>query len=164
MSLNDPQIQLAQDAAQSLMAGTPAGSLALTQGTVDIRTSLAPWVAVFDASGTPIASAAVLDGAPATLPSGVFDESTWHTYAEMGVPVGLPAHEDRFSWQPRSDVRQAVVLVHVSSPAFTGFVASGRSMSEVETRVSTLTQGAAGLWVLTQLATVVGIWIVSAII
>jgi hypothetical protein len=155
ISANDPQVQMAEDAAVALAQGVPPATLVRDSGLVDIRASLAPWIAVFDASGRPLTGTAMLDEAAAQLPLGVFDESGWHTYAEQGIPLSIPAHEDRFSWQPRPDVRQAVVLVHVSSPSFSGYVASGRNMREIENREGTLTLGAGLAFVGTELGTLI---------
>ena len=54
-SLNDPQIQMAEDAAAPLNAGAAPASL-VTRGTtpINIAASLAPWIAVYDESGTPL--------------------------------------------------------------------------------------------------------------
>ena len=79
ISLNDPQVQIAEDGAAVLAQGTPASTLVRDTGLVDIRASLAPWIAIYDASGTPLTGTAVLDGAVVQLPPGVFNESAWHT-------------------------------------------------------------------------------------
>ena len=122
----------------------------------DLTKSVAPWIAVFDASGMALESSASLGSDPLALPSGVFNQSTWKkSYAALGVGVtDFPYDETRFSWQPRSDIRQAVVLVHANNGYF---VASGRSMREVENRISILTKGAAFIWGGTALATLVAL-------
>ena len=155
ISANDPQIQMAEDAASALAQGVTPAALVRDLVLVDIRASLAPWIVIYDASGKPVTGTAMLDDAVAQLPAGVFDESGWHTYAEQGIPLSIPAHEDRFSWQPRPDVRQAVVLVHVSSSSFTGYLASGRNMREIENREGTLTLGAGLAFVGTEFGTLV---------
>lgn len=157
MSANDPQIQLAEDGAARLVSGDVPAYVVGTLHVLDIKTSSAPWIAIYDGSGKPVTGTAILDEAAAQLPKGVYDTSTWRHSAEFGVPLSTPASETRFSWQPESGVRQAVVLVHVDSPAFTGFIASGRSLNEVEARVATLTQGAALIWGATELGTLLAI-------
>ena len=161
VTFNDPQIQLAEDGAAALSAGAPPASL-VTRGVapVDLAASLAPWVAVYDASGTPLESSGALDGAPPRLPAGVFDESTWHLYAEQGISFPVPFHETRFSWQPRAGVRQAVVLVHTDNGYF---VASGRNMREMEAQEKVLTEGAGMLWGATELGTLIVILILIAL-
>ncbi len=165
LSLNDPQVQMAEDGAAALNGGAAPASL-VTRGVppVDIAASLAPWIAVYDASGTPLESSAELDGAPPRLPAGVFDTKTWRPSAALGVPVATPAGETFFTWQPRDGVRQAVVLAAVGNglPAHAGeFVAAGRNMREVEARVQTLTSGAALAWGITELATFLVVLVLS---
>ncbi|MGH7175447.1 MAG: hypothetical protein ACREGR_03770 [Minisyncoccia bacterium] len=161
ITFNDPQIQMAEDAATALDASaTPAEIIPQNVPAVDIRASLAPWLAIYNAEGTPLAASGELEGAPPTLPVGVFDTSTWHAYAEEGFAYALPSGEDRFTWQPRTDVRQAIVLVHAENG---DFVASGRNMREVERQESVLTRGGALLWSSTELGTLVVILILLAL-
>ena len=149
-SFNDPQIQLAEDAAARFNQGeTPA---AVTQGLapVDVRASIAPWVEVYDASGAPIAGNAVLEGAPVNLPSGVFDTSTWREPIIGHHLNRSPQNQNRFTWQPRTDVRAAVVLIHLNNNEY---VASGRNIREAENRIALLTGGWALAWGGTELVT-----------
>ncbi|MBU6388866.1 hypothetical protein KGQ72_03275 [Patescibacteria group bacterium] len=170
-SLNDPQVQMAEDAAASLAANyLPAAVVPRTNPqsagapSIEMSTSLAPWITVYDASGTPLESSATLDGAPPQLPQGVFDRGTWkRVYAEWGIALSVPANETRFSWQPRPGVRQAVVLVQFQAPHGTGYVAAGRNTREVENREATLIHGAALLFGATSLATLAAIVILLAL-
>ena len=115
-SANDPQIQMAEDAARELSQDAPPESV-LPQHSIDISQSLAPFVVVYNATGQPIASSALLDGDIPTPPAGIFDyASRWG--------------EDRVTWQPRPDVRIAAVV----APYNSGFVLAGRSLREVEKR------------------------------
>lgn len=126
---DDPQIQMAEDAAAVLASG---GQPAMGTGEVEIAKSLSPYLMVFDNDGAVIASNAVLYGQVPSLPHGVFD---W--VKRNG--------EDRISWQPRPGVRSALVVVPVNSTGG-GFVASGRSLREVEKREAFALQAAAGVW------------------
>ena len=117
MSANDPQIQLAQDTAQLISRGK---DIKFGDDKVDIAKSLAPYIVVFDSSLKPTLSSGVLDGKMPVLPQGVFD------YAGKNG-------ENRFTWQPKSGVRSAVVLVSFSGKK-QGFVMAGRSLREVEKR------------------------------
>lgn len=137
---NDPQVELAEDGAAHLNAGgVPAGLVTRGVPLVDTATSLAPWLAVYDQSGKPLESSAVLDGAPPKLPASAFNPSTWKKqYAKYGIGMDIPANETRFSWQPRDGVREAVVLVRADNGYF---VAAGRNLHEVENRERTLTFG-----------------------
>jgi hypothetical protein len=117
LEANDPQIQLAQDAAAKLKSGTSPQALVGTTK-VDLSTSLAPYLMVFDQRHNLLAAGAGLHDAVVTPPDGTFDAALQHG-------------EHRFTWQPRPGVRQAVVLV--SAPG-AGYVLAGRSLYEVELR------------------------------
>lgn len=123
-SANDPQIQMAEDAAAQLEAGAQPQAL-VGAGKVDIARSLSPFLIVYDDTGNPVASSAQLNGQIPTLPTGVFS-----SVRQSG--------EDRLTWQPQEGVRSAAVITHFggSQP---GFVLSGRSLTEVEKRESQLT-------------------------
>lgn len=116
---NDPQIQMAEDAAAQLADGQPVQSVVPVQK-VDIATSLAPYIIIFDSTGKPVASSAQLNGQTPTIPSGVFD------YVRQNG-------EDRITWQPQPGVRSAIVVTQFKG-ANSGFVVAGRSLREVEIR------------------------------
>ena len=115
-SANDPQIQMAEDAAARLAAGAAADAT-VPRATVDIASSLAPFVIVYDAQDRVIASSATLDGATPRLPEGV-------------LAAARQSGEDRVTWEPRAGVRIAAVVV----PYHGGAVLAGRSLREVERR------------------------------
>jgi hypothetical protein len=137
ISANDPQIQMAQDAAAALARGEAAASLLPgTPSPVEISQSLAPFLMVFSDSGEPLASSARLHGQMPALPAGLLDYVRQHG-------------EDRVTWQPESGVRLAAVIVQVPvGPG--GFVLAGRSLLEVEKRES-LAQLLSGLGALATL-------------
>ena len=93
---NDPQIQMAEDAAYALSQG---GSVAevIPAGSVEISRSLAPFLVVYDETGKPQAGSGVLHGEMPVLPAGVLDY-----VRQQG--------EDRISWQPENGVRVAAVV------------------------------------------------------
>jgi len=141
LSANDPQIQLAEDAATALAGGQPAQSVA-NGPTVDMAQSLGPYLIVFDDGGHPIAASGTLDGKVPAPPAGVF------TY--------VAAHgEERLTWQPRSGVRVAAVVVRYAGAASSGYVLAGRSLREVEQREDQLLALAALAWTVTMGATLV---------
>ena len=113
---NDPQIQLAEDAARALDTGAQATSL-VGVGRVDIAWSLAPFVVVFDASGKVLATDGQLDGYDPIPPSGLLAS------ARVNPP-------DMVTWQRRTGVWIAVVVV----PWHGGTVLAGRSLRQVEIR------------------------------
>lgn len=156
-SVNDPQIQIAEDAALSLSkGGTPADLVPHGAPLVDIRTSLATWTTVYDSSGIPLESSAILDGAPPLMPEGLLDTNTWTAGKTWDTPRG---RETRVTWQPRPDVRQAVVLIQFDK----GYVAVGRSMRTTEERIINLTWEATVAWSMTALASFAAVFILLAL-
>jgi hypothetical protein len=131
---NDPQIQIAEDTAEALAAGgTPESVLPVVQ--VEISSSLAPFMVVYSETGEPLVSSGRLHGDTPLLPSGVFD------YTRQNG-------EDRVSWQPESGVRIAAVVIAYggSQP---GFVLVGRSLREVEKRISQVEKITGIVWLVT---------------
>jgi len=125
IAANDPQIQMAEDAATKLANGQSVQQV-IPADRVDIARSLAPYIIVYDASGKPLASTALLNGQVPTIPVGVFDEVRHN-------------QEDRITWQPQSGVRSAVVVTQFKG-ATPGFVLVGRSIREVEQREDDIRQ------------------------
>jgi hypothetical protein len=127
---NDPQIQIAEDAAARLGGGTDPHQL-VPAGTVDLARSLAPYLTVFDGAGRVVASNAVLDGRTPTPPPGVLRAARHH--------------RSEVTWQPREGVRSAAVVVAYHGLG-DGTVLAGRSLAEVEHRETFLFRaGAAAL-------------------
>ncbi|HEY3291099.1 MAG TPA: hypothetical protein VGK87_13295, partial [Anaerolineae bacterium] len=124
ISANDPQIQLAQDVASALAAGSSIDQL-MPAMKIDIGTSLAPFVVVYDDAGNPVKGNGFLHDQLPQLPSGVFNYTR-------------SAGEDRITWQTEQNIRVAAVIVSVKS-AKTGFVMAGRSLFEVERRIDQMT-------------------------
>lgn len=135
---NDPQIQIAEDTATRLAGGEPIQSVVPSEK-VDIATSLAPYVIIFDAHGNPIASSAQLDGQTPTIPMGIFD-----SVRQNG--------EDRITWQPQPGVRSAIVVTQFKGST-SGFVIAGRSLREIEKREDGLMQILVAGWVVMMLVT-----------
>lgn len=135
---NDPQIQLAEDIAGLLGAGQNPQAF-LPQVTVDIASSLGTYISIYNQSGEPIGSSAILAGTIPKVPLGSL------TYAkEHG--------ENRITWQPRSDVRSAIVIVPYNGKT-SGYVVVGRSLREVEVRENRLTLEVAAVWIATLVIT-----------
>jgi hypothetical protein len=120
---NDPQIQIAEDTASALTEGQAVESV-VSSTRIDIAQSLAPYVVVFDDAGKVIASSGLMHNQPPTLPPGVLDYVRQHG-------------QDRVTWQPEPGVRSATVITHHGGSR-PGFVMAGRSLREVENRVSNL--------------------------
>ncbi len=131
MSANDPQIQMAQDAATGIADARQAiATQRVRYPRVDISKSLTPWLAVYDRHGALLAASATLDGAGPVPPSGVFQNA-------MTVP------DDRLTWQPRVGVRAAIDVRPIAGG---GFVVAGRSLREVEHREGDLLRILLGAW------------------
>ncbi|MBI1793681.1 MAG: hypothetical protein HYR70_05775 [Chloroflexi bacterium] len=135
--LNDPQVQMAEDAAYTLNNGATVDSIAFGNK-VEMSRSLAPFLVVYDSSGKPVASSGVLKGQLPTVPDGVLDNAKQNG-------------ENRVTWQPDGDVRIATVIV----PYQDGYVLAGRNMREVEKRELQTEVFAGATWGLTLLASLV---------
>ena len=123
--MNDPQVQMAEDAALALANGAAPASVVPQGAAVDPAQSLSPFIGVFDSNGTVIVSNASLHGMTPTPPAGVFN-------------AALQKGQNRVTWQPEGSVRIALVVVPV--PNSSGwYVAAGRSMREGEIRIDQLT-------------------------
>jgi hypothetical protein len=133
-NLDDPQIQIAEDAAQALEVGELPAAVVPRTPPVDLRDSLSSWVAVYDSSRKPLESSGVLDNAPPVPPEGTFNSSTWTASKTYVIPFGK---ETRFTWQAAPDVRQATVLIVLDKSAGSAkYIAVGRNMREIESRIT----------------------------
>jgi hypothetical protein len=119
---NDPQIQMAEDAAATLTNENIPAAVVPRGALIDPAKSLAPFIAVYDVNGKILESSGVVGGKPPMPPSGVFAYAQAHS-------------EDRVTWQAASGDRMATVIVPVHG-RFTGFVLVARSLREVESRES----------------------------
>ncbi len=122
-SADDPQIQMAGDAARELENGTPDEIIPAEK--VEISQSLAPYLIVFDVNGNPVASNARLHG---QIPA----------FVTGALRAARQKGENRITWQPEAGVRSAVVIVPVAGGE-KGFVLAGRSLREAESRIQDLT-------------------------
>jgi len=120
-SANDPQYQLAQDAVNAINKGTDPKQLTGTQS-LDIASTLLPYVLIYDTNDNTIGNNVTLDGRTPKLPDGVLNEAR-----SNGTNV--------ITWQPRSGVRQATVMM----AAHKGYlVVAGRSLRNTEDHIATL--------------------------
>jgi hypothetical protein len=137
---DDPQVQMARDAARAIDAGADPATV-VGSGTVDPTVSLAPFLIVYNASGSPVAGSGKIGGTIPTPPAGVLSAT---------VAVGT----NRVTWQPDAQTRIASVEVATKNG---GVVLAGRSLQEVEAREDRLTQSMALAWVGTMLATLAAV-------
>jgi hypothetical protein len=141
-SANDPQIQMAENAALALASGAAPEDIVSTD-TVDMATSLSPYLIIFDESGAPVASSVILDGKTPTPPNGVLNYARSH-------------RQNRITWQPRPGVRHAAIICYFNGRQ-SGFVLAARSMREVEIRIGKLFLGIVIGWLITLVASLVTI-------
>jgi hypothetical protein len=120
---NHPQVEMAQEAAGKLNAGSDPQSV-VNGGPVDIASSPDNYLIVVDSNGALIATSAQLEGRAVIPPSGVFAYVRDHG-------------EDMISWQPAAGVRSAIVVDSFHG----GYVVAGRSLTGTEQAESAL-----GLW------------------
>ena len=126
---DDPQLQLASDAASALRADV---STVLPAGTVDLATGLAPFVIAYDSANRPIAGTGRLEGILPTPPAGV-------------LATARAAGSYRVTWRPRGGVRVAAVLQRVDDGSGR-VVLAARSLRPVEERTSRLLVMTALAW------------------
>ncbi|MEY4745036.1 MAG: hypothetical protein RL272_981 [Candidatus Parcubacteria bacterium] len=137
MSADDPQIALARQEADALAKGAALPG-ADRRMAVDVATSPASFVAVYDVSGAPLAGTGLLDGKIPAPPIGVLEASK-------------RSGENRVTWQPRPDVRIAAVVVP-TSPGSAGYVLVGRSLRESERRTAIIGGDLLAGWLVALLA------------
>lgn len=152
---NDPQVQLASDAAAALTGGASPASVVgpgsavagmAGSGTVDAAVSLAPFLVVYDRSGAPVTSNARLDGGMPQPPAGV-------------LAAAAASGRNMVTWQPRAGVQFATVSVPWSG----GTVMAGRSLRLVEEREDTTLLLAGAAWAAGLVGLVVAALVAAAI-
>lgn len=129
MNANDPQIQLAQDVSTALDAGATSADIVPTSK-VDISKSLSSYIFIYDKDNKVLGSDVTLNGKDLAFPTGVLDNAR-----KNGT--------DTVTWQPEAGVRSAVVATKASNG---DVVVVGRSLREIEKRVTMLSYMALGAW------------------
>jgi hypothetical protein len=94
---NDPQRQIAEDAAAQLDRGTAPVDVVGDQP-IDIGRSLAPFIVVYAADGSVVATDGQLEGARPQIPKGVLDEAK-------------AKGSNAVTWQPQPGVRIATITI-----------------------------------------------------
>jgi hypothetical protein len=130
-SANDPQVQMAEEAANALNKGDDPKSLVSPIAALEISQSLSPWLVIYDASGNITAGSAVLNGEAIKIPPGVID------YLKKNG-------RDAATWQPRPGVRQAMVGFSTANKGY--IVVAGRSLRLTEERIERLGEQVAFGW------------------
>jgi hypothetical protein len=153
---NDPQEQLAGDAARALDAGAAPATLvapgsaaasAAGPGPVDVATSLAPFLVVYDSSGSVLATNGELDGVAPVPPAGV-------------LATARSSGRDAVTWQPVGGARIAAVAIGWSG----GSVLAGRSLRLTEEREDRALAIAALAWLIGMAALVVAVLVADRLL
>lgn len=147
---NDPQIQIAEDLANQLSNGQNPLTL-IPPTKTDISKSLANYIMLFNRGSKLVGSSALLDGKAPIIPQGVF-----------AVAQKAKGNETRFTWQPRTGVRSAMVLIYYNGQR-PGFVLIGRSLREIEIREDQQGKIVLAGWIITMLLSLSSVLIISRI-
>lgn len=120
---NDPQYELARDAAADLILGEEP-ALVVTGVPVDITQSLAPFTVIYDTEGDVLATNATgVEEDFLTPPLEMLNEARSDGINEV-------------TWQPRKDLRYASVIQHWRGELGEGTVLVARSLELVEKRAT----------------------------
>jgi len=125
LGANDQPQQLAEDGVIALDGGASPSDVAAGP-TVDVASSLLPFVAIYNTGGTLIATNGSIAGAAPLPPIGV-------------LVAAQESGRDAVTWEPRPGVRIAAVVL----PWRGGTVLAGRSLRYIEVRIAGLTELAA---------------------
>ena len=117
---NDMPAIVANETAAHVEANPKLTGISLTP--INLRTSRATFIDVYDKKGALVAGSGLLDGTIATLPVGVVE------HAQAGKPHTV-------TWAPDKDVRIATVIVATDNY----FVVGGQSLKSAESRMDSLT-------------------------
>lgn len=120
---NDPQIQMAEDAAFLLQNQTPMGPI-VPEKTVEVSQSLAPFIQVYDKKGSLLDANVMLHGKSFTI-------------SKEALNYAKDYGENRLTWQPEKGVRIAAVISHYDGQN-PGFVVAGKSLRETENRIGNI--------------------------
>ena len=131
MGVNDTQAEIAGNVDLALGEGTPY-KFFNSANPVKIGKSLTPYLILYGLDGKPLGGNGAMEGNYPTPPKGVFDYVLSHK-------------EDRFTWEPKPGVREAVVIrLHDgTSPAY---ILVGKSLTEVEKHIAQLSLLTQILW------------------
>ncbi len=148
-TFDDPQVRVAEDTAARLRAGEKV-TVIVPKDTVDISNSIAPWFAIYSATGTPLAASGLLGKALPQPPVTIFTDLT-------AQDASSTAAQTRITWQPAEGIRQAIVVVAAGDR----FVVAGRNMREVEERIWHMELLVVLGWLVTLGSTLIAVWLGS---
>jgi hypothetical protein len=123
---NEPQVGIAHDLARARAASITSVPLIQASSSIPIESSNSAYTVIYDANGNPVNGTGVLNGMLPKIPAGIFD-------------VARTKGEDLLTWQPQTNVREAIAVVPVANGAG-GYVLAGRSLAYTEMQESQLTR------------------------
>lgn len=120
---NDPQIQIARDAAVKLRQGKPINQI-LQPDTVDMEQSLSSCIQLYSPAAKLVASTGFIGTVPPAAPAGVFEKAR-----QDG--------EYMVTWQPTAMARMAAVVLYTGG-VNGNYILVARQLEEVEKREAAL--------------------------
>lgn len=142
---NDPQIQIAEDAAIALASLTKPPQLPPQK--IDMVKSLAPYLVLYNDRGQAVVGNVQLDGRVPVPPKGLLDAAR---AGQMNIAT----------WEPRRGVRHAAVIARVDGER-KGFVLAGRSLREVEKRIGNFAVQVIFIWLIAVFTTFVSVAVLT---
>ena len=108
---------------------------------LELKDNYSVFAAVFDEKGNALSSSVMVDGKTPNLPAGLFEN------AKM-------KGENKFTWEPKSNLREAAVVVPynaevtegTSTKATSGFILSGQPLTEYEKNIEVIMRLAVAAW------------------
>jgi hypothetical protein len=141
---NDPQVQLAEDVAAAMDAGATSADI-VPQTSVDMSKSLSPFVLIYDKSNKLSGSDAVIGTAKPEIPSDILD-------------TARSSGSHRFTWEPQSGTRAAVVAMKDKNE---NIVVVGRSLREIESRTQQMMMLFGGALAVALIGTFLMMWVMD---
>lgn len=115
---NEQLYQIIESVTDNINQGQPLNQIVPAQGTVDLSSTVLPFVIMYDATTTELGSSVQLNGKNPSVPVGLLAAAKAQgQYAE--------------TWQPAPGVREAVVVKYLTG-AQSGYIVAGRSLKQTE--------------------------------
>ena len=119
---NEIPMQYALEAKAKLESGAKPEEVVAGLNPVDTKYSLFPFLIVLNANGSIKATTCNVNGKNVMPPIGILEPSK-------------KTGQNSVTWQPRPDIRNAIVVLPYSINGYEGYVIGGRSLSEAEKRI-----------------------------
>lgn len=128
---NDPQIEVTEQVAKIIEQGVPLEAIISSAEVVELNDSKALFVVIYDGEKNLVASSATLDGQSLSIPA-----------EQVALASGQDTH--RFDWQPKDELKFALVSKKVGDSAY---IVAGRSLAETTLRMESLRPILFGGWI-----------------